>query len=121
MILGRFGAEEELLFEIELIAVDGLQLSVDVILDTGFSGWLAIDEQDLQGLDWAFAGERNMRMAKGEAKFDIYAGKVLLDGKEFDIPVHVGQGMSEVLLGRQWLKTRRLVVDMPSFLLTLEE
>jgi predicted aspartyl protease len=42
-----------------------------------------------------------------------------IDGNEFDVPVHVGQGLSEVLLGRQWLKTRRLVVDMLSSVLTL--
>ncbi|MCV3214066.1 hypothetical protein OGM63_11180 [Plectonema radiosum NIES-515] len=39
--------------------------------------------------------------------------------REFDIPVHVGKDLTEVLLGRQWLTTRRLVVDMPSGELTL--
>ena len=58
-------------------------------------------------------------MARGEVKFDIYAGKVQIDENEFDIPVHVGQGVSEVLLGRQWLKTRRLLVDIPSGVLIL--
>ncbi|MDZ8260214.1 hypothetical protein [Nostoc sp. ChiQUE01b] len=57
---------------------------------------------------------------KGEADFNIYAGLVRIDGETFDIPVHVGEEMSEILLGRQWLKTRRLVVDMPSLVLTLE-
>lgn len=33
-------------------------------------------------------------MARGEVKFDIYAGKVRIDENEFDIPVHVGQGVS---------------------------
>jgi predicted aspartyl protease len=61
-----------------------------------------------------------MLLAQGEAKFDIYAGKVRIDGKEFDIPVYAGEGVSEILLGRQWLKTQRLVVDMPSGVLTLE-
>jgi len=45
-------------------------------LDTGFSGWLAINKQDLEGLDWTYMGERDMLLAKGEAKFDIHAGKV---------------------------------------------
>lgn len=119
MIEGWFGERDELFFEIELIAGDELELPIDVMLDTGFSGWLVIDEQDLQGLDWTRVGERDMRMARGEVKFDIYAGKVRIDENEFDIPVHVGQGVSEVLLGRQWLKTRRLLVDMASGVLTL--
>ncbi|WP_298910079.1 aspartyl protease [uncultured Nostoc sp.] len=119
MILGLFGNDDELVFEIELIGADGLELTVDVILDTGFSGWLAIDEQDLQGLDWIYVQTRALRTARGEADFNIYAGQVRIDGETFYIPVYVGERVSEVLLGRQWLKTRRLVVDMPSRVLTL--
>lgn len=119
MIEGWFGGRDELFFEIELVSDDDLELPVDVMLDTGFSGWLVMDEQDLQGLGWTRVGERDMELARGEAKFDIYAGKVQIDGQEFNIPVHVGQGVSEVLFGRQWLKTRRLLVDINAGILTL--
>lgn len=119
MIQGRFGDQEQLFFEIELITADGLELPVDAMLDTGFSDWLAIDKQDLEEFDWVYLGERNMQLAKGEAKFDIYAGKVRIDGQEFNIPVYAGDGVSELLLGRQWLKNRRLVVDFPAGVLTL--
>lgn len=119
MIQGKFGEEDELFFEIELIAADGLELAVDALLDTGFSGWLAIDNQDLEGLDWVYVRKENMRLAQGDALLDIYLGKVRIDGQEFDIPVYVGVGVTEFLLGRQWLKTRRLVVDFPSGGLTL--
>jgi predicted aspartyl protease len=119
MIQGWFGDDGALLFEVELIAGDGLELPVDVMLDTGFSGWLAINEQDLQGLGWIYVQTRAQRTAQGEANFKIYAGKVRIDGREFDIPVHVGREVSEVLLGRQWLQTRLLIVDMPSGVLTL--
>ena len=61
-----------------------------------------------------------MRTAKGEFNFDLYVGKVRIDDQEFDIPVHVGAGVPEILIGRQWLKTRRLVVDMAAGVLTLE-
>jgi predicted aspartyl protease len=46
MISGYFGNEDELFFEIELLAADGLEIAVDAMFDTGFSGWLAINEQD---------------------------------------------------------------------------
>ena len=120
MIEGRFGDEDELLFEVELIANNGLELPVDALLDTGFSGWLAMDEQDFEGLDWIYIRRQEMRTAKGEFDFDIYAGKVRIDEQEFDIPVHVGDGVPEILIGRQWLKSRRLVVDMSAGILTLE-
>jgi len=77
----------------------------------GLFGWLAINKQDLEGLDWTYMGERDMLLARGEAKFDIHAGKVRIDGQEFDIPVHVGKEVPEVLLGRQWLKNRLLTMS----------
>ena len=38
MIEGSFGDNDELFFEISLIADNGLELPVDALLDTGFSG-----------------------------------------------------------------------------------
>ncbi len=120
MIPGRFGDEDELFFEVDLIADNGLELPVDALLDTGFSGWLAMDEQDLEGLDWIYIRRQEMRTARGEFDFDLYAGKIRIDNQEFDIPVHVGDGVPEVLIGRQLLKNRRLVVDISAGVLTLE-
>jgi len=120
MMQGKFGDNDELFLEIELIADDGLELPVDSMLDTGFSGWLAIDKQDLEGLGWFYVRKELMRLAQGvNSEFNLYAGKVRIDGEEFDIPVHVGDGVPEVLICRQWLKSRRLVVDMQSGVLNL--
>jgi predicted aspartyl protease len=117
---GSFGDNDELFFEISLITDDSLELPVDALLDTGFSGWLAMDIQDLDGLDWTYVEKETMRTAKGEFDFDIYAGKIRIDEQEFDIPVHVGAGVPEILIGRQGLKNRRLIVDMSAGVLTLE-
>ncbi|WP_337907157.1 hypothetical protein [Iningainema tapete] len=43
-----------------------------------------------------------------------------LDGIVFEIPIYAGDEITEVLLGSQWLKTMRLLADMPSGILTLE-
>ncbi|BDA70770.1 unknown protein [Calothrix sp. PCC 7716] len=119
MINGRFSDDDTLIFELSLITSDGLELPTDVIVDTSFSGWLAIDEQDLEGLGWTYLRTVVQQTARGVSDFDIYAGKVRLDSSEFDILVHVGEGLTEVLFGLKWLKTRRLVVDMASGVLTL--
>lgn len=51
MIQGKFGEKGQLFFEIDLITDDGLNLPVDAMLDTGFTGFLAINKQDLDSLD----------------------------------------------------------------------
>ena len=38
MIEGTFGEQDELFFEVDLIADNGLELPVNALLDTGFSG-----------------------------------------------------------------------------------
>lgn len=52
MISGQFSEQGELIFEIELVAVNGEQIAVDVLLDTGFTtGFLAIHADDIEALD----------------------------------------------------------------------
>ncbi len=72
---GFFGDEDALLFEINLITSDGLEIPVDAMLDTGFSYWLAIDEQDLDALDWSYIDQQIMRTARGDVRFEIYVSK----------------------------------------------
>ncbi len=106
------GDEDALIFEIHLIAADGLELPVDATLDTGFSGWLTIDKKDLDALGWVYLDQQIMRTARPDVRFKVYFGKVKFDGQELEIPVHVEKGLTEVLLGRQWLKNRKLFLDM---------
>jgi predicted aspartyl protease len=121
MISGEFGPNGELLFEINLMATNGEIFSVEVLLDTGFTtGWLAINSQDLEILDWPLVQPgRFMQTARGEESFDIYAGKVVIDGQEFSIPVVAGTELPDNLLGLQWLITKRLVVDFSVGILTM--
>lgn len=82
MIHGRVSNDEDTLtFELSLIASNGLEYPTDVILDTKFSGWLAIDEQDLEGLNWTYLRTVVQQTAKGVSAFDIYAGKVSQQGR----------------------------------------
>jgi predicted aspartyl protease len=121
MIVGRFGEIGELFFEIELIAADEERYPLEVLLDTGFTtGYLALDAQDVQSLGWSMIeGERAMRMARGEEFFDVYEGRVLLDEREYIIPVIAGAEIPEPLLGLQWLKMLPLAVNFTAGVLTL--
>ena len=121
MMNGNFGEIGELIFEIDLIAVDGERFPIDVLLDTGFTtGWLAIDTQDAESLGWSVI-ERNRKMqtARGLDFFDIYEGRVVVDGQEYIIPVLAGSGIPESILGLQWLKMLPLAVNFGAGVLTL--
>lgn len=121
MISGKFGEIGELIFEIDLIAADEEIYALDVLLDTGFTtGYLALDSQDVRSLGWSMIeGERAMQLARGEEFFDIYEGRVVLDDREYIIPVIAGADIPEPLLGLQWLKILPLTVNFTTGLLTL--
>ncbi|NCS11745.1 MAG: aspartyl protease [Microcystis aeruginosa G13-09] len=90
------------------------------LLDTGFTGWLAIDSQDADSLGWVCDNEpQDMQTAQGEARFNLYEGTVVIEGEEFTVEVLGGNELVNVLLGVLWLRTKRLVVDFSGGMLTL--
>lgn len=120
MIQEEFNRRGELLFEIGLMSADGAILPVMALLDTGFTGWLAINSQDADSLGWRSNTEsQNMQTASGEVRFSLYAGMVVIEEEEFTIEVLGGNELGNVLLGVFWLRTKRLVVDFSLRILTL--
>ncbi|KYC36239.1 aspartyl protease [Scytonema hofmannii PCC 7110] len=122
MIEGRFGDNQELFFEIQFVTANNEFFFVEALFDTGFTdGWLAINKQDLEALDWALMVlQFEMQTARGSAKFDIYSGKIIIDGVEVSIPVHVGENLPDTIVGSHWLDIMRLIADKPAGILTLE-
>ncbi|MEA5502519.1 aspartyl protease [Halotia wernerae UHCC 0503] len=102
-----------------MIATNGEILLVTALQDTGSTEWLAINNQDLEALEWLNVGTRDVVTGKGEVTFNIYLGKVVLDAQEFTVEAVAGSEFWEIILGLPWLRTRRLVVDFPARLLTL--
>ncbi|MFN6470731.1 MAG: aspartyl protease [Nostoc sp. SerVER01] len=120
MICGEFNSKGELIFEISLIAADGDIIPVQALLDTGFTGWLAIDNQDALSLGWLREAQReDMQTARGLAQFNLYQRTMLLGEEEFIIPALGGDELQDILLGVRWLETKRLVADFPARVLTL--
>jgi predicted aspartyl protease len=119
MIHGWFDEIGHLYFEIELITSNRLNLPVDAMLDTGFTGFLAMNRQDLEDFEWVYRGNEQMITARGEVSFERYTGKILFDGQEYEIPVFAGDELTEVLLGSQWLKILPLSVNYQAGILTL--
>ena len=66
MIQGRFGDKAQVYFDIELIDENGLFFPVEVMIDTGFTGFLAMNKQDRQSLDWRFLRQNKLKTAQVE-------------------------------------------------------
>ncbi len=111
MIEGRFGENGQVYLEIDLIGGDNFSFPVETMLDTGFTEFLAMNKQDIQSLDWNFLGQDKLRTAQGETDFDVYLGRVIVDGQEWEIPVFAGDEIQEILLGSRWLKLFVLVAN----------
>ena len=66
------------------------------------------------------ASQIAMQTARGIDYFDLYQGQVIIDGKEFNIPVHVGDEIPEILMGMQWLEIMKIVINKRQNIFTLE-
>lgn len=69
MILGDFGGDGEIFFEIDLITADDLELPVTAMLDTGFTELLAVNSQDLEALGWRFFARKTIKNSAGNQDF----------------------------------------------------
>ncbi len=121
MISGRFN-DGELSFEIELVATNGERFLQNALFDTGFTtGLLAINSQDLDALEWTLITSKiEMQTARGSDYFDLYEGKVIVSDREYIIPVHVGEELSDTLMGSLWLDIMQLFANKQEGILTLE-
>jgi predicted aspartyl protease len=119
MIRGKFDEVGRILFEIELVASNASKLLVEAMLDTGFTGFLAINKQDIDGFGWVFNGNELMITPQGQVRLEKYLGKVVLDGQEYELPVYAGDNITEILLGSLWLKILPLTINYQAGILTL--
>lgn len=79
------------------------------MLDTGFTEFLAMNQQDIESLEWTFINQDKLRTAQGEAIFNIYLGRLSIDRQVFEVPIFAGSEIQEILLGSQWLKHFTLI------------
>jgi predicted aspartyl protease len=71
-------------------------------------------------LRWSLiTAQVEMRTARGDTRLNIPSGKVIIDGTEVIIPVHVGDSLPDTLIGSLWLDIMQLVVNKPLGILTL--
>jgi predicted aspartyl protease len=111
MIEGRFGDLGQIYFDVNLIEGNGLTLPVEAMLDSGFTELIAMNQQDVETLEWSFLRQDRLRTAQGETTFNIYLGRIAIDEQVFEVPVFASNEIQEILLGSQWFKLFTLVAN----------
>ena len=102
MIRGRVNPYRQALITIDIVDAKGTMQSVEVILDTGFTGYLTLPPDSIRSFGLPFAGYRTFELANGESfNFNTYVATVSWHGRLSD--AQVLQSDSAPLLGMDML------------------
>ena len=89
---------------------EGRPRSVEVVLDTGFTGYLTLPPESIRQLGLPSVGQRTFELANGELfEFQVYLGSVSWRGRPSDVLVL--QSDSVPLLGMTLLWGSRVTMD----------
>ncbi len=84
-------------------------VNLDAIVDTGFTGWLALPGDTIEELELTRYGQRPANQAGGIGIFTIYGALVSWHGEHRPVLVHQNSG--EPLVGMALLEGSRLTVE----------
>ena len=111
MLTGRVSRDLQAWLSVEILDADGQVHPIEVVLDTGFEGELALPSRIIRQLGLAAAGRRWVELADGRAEtLRRYVGVALWDGQNRDVEV-IETG-SDPLVGMALLEGCRVTVDV---------
>ena len=110
MIRGKVSGNQQALIAVDIMDGDGRPRSVEVVLDTGFTGYLTLPSQSINQLGLPSVGQRTFELANGELfDFQVYLGSLSWHGRPSDVLVL--QSDSVPLLGMALLWGSRVTMD----------
>ncbi len=110
MIRGKVSGDQQALVVIDIMDGDSRFQPVEVILDTGFTGYLTLPTESIQELGLPSVGRRTFELANGELfEFEAYLAAVSWHGRLVDALVLKSD--SAPLLGMTLLWGSRVTVD----------
>ena len=111
MITGRFNQRLEAVVAIDVEGSDGSSHTLELVLDTGFTGYLVLPQAVVRRLGLRYRGRRNVILASGErSALDSYAAAVNWHGRRRDVIVF--ESRSESLLGVALLSNSSVTLDV---------
>ena len=110
MIRGRVSESQQALVSIDVEDDKGFYQSVEVILDTGFTGYLTLPLGSIERLGLPSVGQRTFELANGDLfEFEAYLASVSWHGSQRDVLVL--RSDSVPLLGMTLLWGSRITMD----------
>ncbi len=111
MLTGRVSYDLQAWLTIEMLAPSGQPAPIEVVLDTGFNGQLALPTATIRRLELPEEIGRLGVTATGErVSLDTYRGTVLWEGQHRT--VEIVRADSEPLLGMELLQGSRVTLDV---------
>ncbi len=110
MILGQVNPRIQVVIPIMIRDATGNLLTLDGIIDTGFSGYLTLPLATITALQLPFLNSRVFSLGNNaQVNFDIYKATLLWDGQDRNIQVLASE--AHPLVGMALLKGYRITID----------
>ena len=110
MIVGHITEDLKAKINIQISDGDGIWNALDVMIDTGFNGQLALPEETVQSLGLVFDRVRRVTPAIGGTRAGA-SGYAQLHWKDASIRARVIQAGTNPLIGMALLWNHRITVD----------
>ncbi len=110
MITGFITAAREAVIRMVVRGSSGHEVTVDAVIDTGFTGWLTLSPALIGTLGLPFVGTTRATLSDGsEVSIDVFAATVVWDSRDRQVTVLATEG--GVLVGMAMLFGFRLTLD----------
>ena len=85
MINGPVTGNRQALVAIDITGGEGRSRPIEIVLDTGFTGYLTLPTEPIRQLGLRFVGQRTFELANGELfEFEAYIATVFWHGNQKD-------------------------------------
>jgi clan AA aspartic protease len=110
LILGHVNYRNEAVIPIHVRDVGGLILTLDAVVDTGFSGYLTLPLATITALQLPFIETRSFSLGNNDSvDFDLYAAVMQWDGTDTNVLVLSSE--AHPLVGMSRLKGFRVCIE----------
>jgi clan AA aspartic protease len=111
MIRGEVDPYDQAIIPLHVRRPDGQWEAMEVVVDTGFTGYLTLPPARIGALQLRFQQRQTYTLGDGsDVEFDVYLATVLWEGHDRDIAVLAAEG--DVLTGMRMLRGHRLLIDV---------